>query len=1129
MKAILRHTGMGGLLAAQSQVAFNDNATKLVLIGLIQMLLPPEEAGRWVSLVALLLVAPFVLFAPFSGWLSDRFPKRDVMAGSLWLQIAVMLVIGAGLLVRSLPVAVGGFFLLGLQAALMSPARRGMVKELAGDNVGEAVGWMEMLCVAAILAGSLAGGQLIDGVAEAAGNPWTAGLFSCALLAALCAGALWIFRSVPRHPAATKRPFSADTLFGHLDLLKILRRDASLWRAAWGDAAFYLAGGVLMLTLTEAGRDLNPDGPGAARITGIMLALLGAGIAVGSVTAARLSRHTINLGLVPIGALGMALTLGGLAFLPIGQPAFLALLPVLGACGGLFLVPLGALLVDRSREEERGRILAASSMLSSLTGVLAVGVHALMADVLKVSTSGQLLATGAGMLVAAYFATRLLRQHVLRIVGLVLARTRYSVTTRGVENLPATGGALVVCNHVSYVDTLALSLACPRPIRFLSYGEFFRMPVLGPILRIFGAIPVSSNRAKEAILRAAEHVETGEIVCIFPEGQLTRTGCLMELRGGFQLIARRAKCPVIVAHLDGLWGSIHSYEGGRYFTKLPRGLRRRLTVSFSTRLTANEATPPRIRETLLELGEAAFRARPVKSLARALIDALEAEPLRIALVDATATTKRVRAARLLAASWTLGRRWRRSIPEHRVGVLLPPGLGGTVTNLGLLFAGKVPVNLNPSANAASCIEQAGVKTIITAAAVEKRLPKFPWSEHVLLIESECARMPRYRVVLRQIAGCILPGAVLARLIDIPRPGRNDEAALLFTSGTSGTPKGVPVSHANILGNTAQVMDTNFLQPGDRMLSALPLFHSLGLIAGLFFPLLVRRTLVTAPSPLDADAVAEAARLEPPTLLLTTPAFLRSYTKRVPRDAFGQLRFVITGAEKLPTTTASEFRERFGCDVFEGFGLTEASPVASLNLPHPTCGPGAETIQAGCREETVGRFLPGVAARFHDPETGAHIPGAERGALALRGVNIIDGYLGGECPERFAGGWFQTGDIVRVDAQGFVHIEGRQSRFSKIGGEMVSHAAVEAALADSLGTDGADCVIGRPCEVKGEELVLLTTRRITRRELTEQLVKTVPNLWIPRSIRSVDALPMLPSGKVDLAECRRLATFTGEEA
>ena len=331
------------------------------------------------------------------------------------------------------------------------------------------------------------------------GNPWSAAGIVLGGLVASCLAAILAFRNVPRRPVPASTSFGWQALIGHGQLLSALRKDRSLWRTALGDSVFYFVGGIVMLTLAQSGREMFPDGVGAARQTGLMLALLGGGVALGSVLAARLSRRAINLGLVPFGALAMSAVFSILALLVPGSLLFLASLAALGVAGGIYLVPLATFLVDRSKESERGRVLAASSMLSSIAGVLAVGAYRLTTAVFHLSTAQQFLLLATLMLATAVLAMRLLPQDTLRVVGLFLARLRYSVRTVGVEHLPKTGGALIVCNHVSYVDTIILSLASPRPVRFLSHESFFKTPVLGSILRVFGAIPIAPGSCERRL------------------------------------------------------------------------------------------------------------------------------------------------------------------------------------------------------------------------------------------------------------------------------------------------------------------------------------------------------------------------------------------------------------------------------------------------------------------------------------------------------------------------------------------------------------------------------------------------------------------------------------------------------
>ena len=635
-------------------------------------------------------------------------------------------------------------------------------------------------------------------------------------------------------------------------------------------------------------------------------------------------------------------------------------------------------------------------------------------------------------------------------------------------------------------------MASPRPIRFLSHESFFKTPVLGSILRVFGAIPIAPGRAKDALRRASDCIRAGELVCIYPEGQLTRTGCLMELKSGFEIIARRAQCPVIVAHLDGLWGSIYSFEGGRYFTKLPRGLRR-TDDRFLRRAPQRRRSPPRpacAKPCSLSVKRPFGSARR-DSLARRMLESLSKDPFRTALVDPTGEKKSLRAGELLAMSMALARQWKKSLPERRVGVILPPGTAGTLANLGLLFAGKVPVNLNPTLSevaARACLEQAGIKTILTAAPIEAKCTKFPWTPRVLHIESEIGNISPAQKLRHLAAAFLLPTSLLSRLTGLTKTDPDAEAVLLFTSGSSGLPKGVPLTHRNLVTNILQVSETGFVEKDDRLLTALPLFHSFGLTMGLFFPLVTRRAIVTAPSPLDCDKLAEAARADAPTVLLATPTFLRQYLKRVPRDAFGTLRRVVSGAEKLPADLRVAFRARFGCEILEGYGLTEASPVVSLNLPRPASwcwgGQNPAGIAGGQRRTAAPRHCHALARSGNprgNPGRAAWSPRSPwrqpRRRLPWRTGARKSSAMDGTSPAISS----------RIDEDGFLFLEGRRSRFSKIGGEMVSHAAVEQAVAAALPYQAAqDCVIGVPCPDKGEELVLLTTRSMSREALRRAL-------------------------------------------
>jgi acyl-[acyl-carrier-protein]-phospholipid O-acyltransferase/long-chain-fatty-acid--[acyl-carrier-protein] ligase len=722
-------------------------------------------------------------------------------------------------------------------------------------------------------------------------------------------------------------------------------------------------------------------------------------------------------------------------------------------------------------------------------------------------------------------------ERLLHAIGGPLARVVYRVTAIGLENLPS-GGFLLLPNHIAWVDAIVLILACPRPIRFIIDEEFYWNRFLHPILRTVGSIPITPRRAKDAMREAADKIRAGEVVCLFPEGQLSRSGTLLRLRRGYELIARQADAPVVPVWLDRLWGSIFSFQGGRFFTKWPRKFPYRVVVAFGKPLSPEAADMATVREELLKLGERSYSERPIlqRHLAGECLRGLKRHPFHTAIIDGFDGTTWSRG-KLLAVAIALSRRLKKNFPEKRIGIVLPPGKGGVVTNLAVTLAGKIPVNLNfTSARASieSSTEQAGVRTIVSARALADRLQDFPWTPQVLHLDEA---LPKMKSV---ILGCwilsvITPWRLLASLLRVPRTGDHEEAVLLFTSGSSGQPKGVVLSHRNILGNVSQFAVMLDARKDDLILATLPFFHSFGYTVTLWYPLIEGVCILTFPTPLETAKIAGLIERHEATLLLAAPTFLRGYLRKAEPHQLRSVRLVITGAEKLPLDLAKAFEERFGKHVFEGYGLTETSPVVSVNLPEPLPTKPGESIQPSSRVGSTGKMAPGIAAEIREPETDRKLPLHESGMLWLRGPNIFEGYLNDlkRTADVLHDGWLKTGDLGRFDEDGFLYIEGRLSRFSKIGGEMVPHESIEQRIYDSLGITGESdrliALIGVPDEAKGEALVLLSAIEIDLAKLRASLTEAgMPNLWIPKSVRRVDAIPVLASGKLNLAKCKELA-------
>jgi acyl-[acyl-carrier-protein]-phospholipid O-acyltransferase/long-chain-fatty-acid--[acyl-carrier-protein] ligase len=716
----------------------------------------------------------------------------------------------------------------------------------------------------------------------------------------------------------------------------------------------------------------------------------------------------------------------------------------------------------------------------------------------------------------------------------LLSRLLYRVRALGVAHIPESGGAVVIANHLSYVDVVVLQLACPRPLRFMAYRGHGTGRLLEWIFRRAGVVGISPGRPSQWLRDAVRVLEAGELLCVFPEGEISRTGQLMAIRRGFELAARKARVPVIPAAIDGLWGSVFSFSDGRYLWKSPRLLPTPVCVAFGEPIAWERADSRSARAALMELGALAFAERPVlsRNLARETLRSLARRPGSVAIVDRSSGRREVTAAQLIAASVVLARRLRRTVPEKRVGIVLPPGAGAAIANLAVSLAGKVPVNLNFTAGRVSLqssLAESGVATVLTADPVRARFPDFPWPERSVDLRAELERAGGRRAMAPWVvAAWLLPNAWVANLAGASAAGGDEEAALLFTSGSGGSPKGVVLSHRNLIANCAQISSLTILPRSSVMLGCLPIFHSFGFTFTLWYPLLRGCRLVTTPSALDTRAVVDAIRGESVSVLLGAPTFLRPILKRAGPGDLRSLELVVTGAEKLPEDLRRKFLESFHIGILQGYGLTETSPVSNLNQPHPAVTTSTADEQEGNRLGTVGRLLPGMAARVVDPETFAEVPHGGTGVLLLRGANIFSRYLGEERPgASLRDGWLVTWDLAHIDDDGFVTIEGRLARFSKIGGEMVPHGTIEQKIADSFGVDPGDVqavvVTGIPDEAKGEALVVVTTLAISANDVRERLSSAgFPNLWIPRHVLRVGAIPVLGTGKLDIAACRRLA-------
>jgi acyl-[acyl-carrier-protein]-phospholipid O-acyltransferase/long-chain-fatty-acid--[acyl-carrier-protein] ligase len=1126
--------GFWSLIITQFQGAFSDNALKwLVSFLLLGMGLEQEKRDLlFVLVVPLLFSVPFLLFSMMGGYLADRFSKRSVTTALKIMEIVVMVLALIGLAATNLFIAAGALFLLSTQAALFGPSKYGLLPELLPEKrLSWGNGILELGTLLAGIAGTMAGGLLASGFRGRQG--WSGVLFIVLAAIGLVAS-LGISRVPAANPTKKLRFNAAGDLWAQI---KEMRKDRVLWLAVLGNVYFWFLASLLLLNIVLYATDILPVDE---THTSWLLASLTLGIGVGSLAAGYLSGGKIEYGLIPFGAMGITVLCALLSRANLGYVAIAGHLCVLGFFGGFFTVPVNALIQHRPAPDRKGGIIAAANLLSFVGIALQPVAQYLMIRLGHPSPRRVFLMAAGLTLGATIYIIYLLPDSLLRFVLWLSTHSIYRIKVEGRDNIPERGGALFVSNHMSFVDACLLIASTDRPIRFMMFKDIYEHPIIHPFARILGCIPISSElRPREMIhslRQATQAIQAGEVVCIFAEGQITRIGHLLPFRRGFERIMKGVDAPIVPVNLDGVWGSIFSFERGRFLWKVPRRIPYPVSVSYGKPMLPT-ASPFEVRQAVQDLSAEAYRhhKQRMRTLDRTFLNTARRHPLRMAMTDER--TKPLRWGGVLNRTIFLALRLRSSWREQNmVGILLPPSVAGALVNFAALLAGKVPVNLNYTASAealASCARQCQLETVLTSRAFLERLPVQVPGRTVLL--EDVAAQPRALERLGALfLAWLVPYGWLVKVLGQRVSARLDDlATVIFSSGSTGDPKGVMLSHYNIGSNIEQVGQTFMLGRQDCLLGVLPFFHSFGFTVTLWLPAALGIRVVYHVNPLDLTTIRTLVRAYRVTFLLATPTFLQAYMRRCEPEDFGSLQYVVVGAEKLPERLALAFEDRFGIRPLEGYGCTECSPVVSVNTRDFRA---AGFRQVGAKRGRIGHPLPGITVRIADPETLEPVSLGQSGVLLVRGPNVMQGYLGR--PEKTAevlhDGWYVTGDIASVDEDGFLTITDRLSRFSKIGGEMVPHIKVEEKLHELAGaTEETFVVTGVPDGKKGERLVVLHTLPEDQlKECLEKLAKSgLPNLWLPRPNQffRVQSFPHLGTGKLDLRKVRDVAVeFSGQD-
>ncbi len=1116
--------GFWSLIVTQFQGAFSDNALKTLVtfIGL-KMAVSPGLHRALVPLGTALFSLPFILFSMTGGFLADRHSKRTVTIGVKVLEILIMLFVTTAFLTHNLWMGLGGIFLMGTHSALFGPSKYGLLPELLPEKrLSWGNGILELGTFLAIVLGAAAGGFLFSTFNP---NHWHSGV----LLVGLAMLGLATSFGITKIPAAAPtRRYRVNFLGDLFSQIRLMRADRVLWLACLGNIFFSFVGQFALQSVVDLGDRMKFGETN----TSLLVVATAIGIGTGSFAAGYLSGGKIEYGLVPLGAVGMTVFSGLLARTGLTYGELRVWLALLGFSAGFFIVPIAALLQHRPTREQRGGVLAAANLLSFVGIFLAAGVYWLLVSPLHLTPQQVFGVTAALTLMGTVYVVWLLPDSLMRLVLWMLTHSIYRVKVAGRDNIPERGGALFVCNHVSFVDALLVQAATDRPLRCIMFKDIYEHPIVKPFAKIARHIPISSQQRPREMIQslrvAGEAIKNGEVVVIFAEGQITRIGQLLPFRRGFERIMKDVDAPIIPICLDNVWGSIFSFEKGRFLWKVPRYFPYPVTVSFGQPMPAT-SKPFEARQAVQDLNADAWNTRRklLWPLHRAFVRKAHRHPLRFFMADGR--TKRLNFGAALTRTVFLVRRlkpvWR---DQEMVGILLPPSVPGALVNLAAMLSGKVPVNLNYTANdtvLASCAQQCRLKTVITSRTFLEKV-KLTVPAEAVYLEDLAAKPGLVEELVALALSKFLPPKPLERVLSGKTATLDELATVIFSSGSTGDPKGVMLTHWNVRSNVEQLGQTFAFNGRDKIVGILPFFHSFGFTATLAGPAVLGCGVVFHPSPLDAKAIGELVRTYRCTFLLATPTFLQLYLRSCEPEDFGSLQYVVTGAEKLPERLAQAFEDKFGLRPLEAYGATECSPAVAVNT-HDFRAAGFR--QVGAKRGKIGHPLPAITVRIVNPDTFEPLPVGQPGLMLVRGPNVMKGYLGK--PEETAAvlrdGWYVTGDIAALDDDGFLTITDRLSRFSKIGGEMVPHIKIEEKLHELAGiTEQCFAVTGVPDDKKGERLVVLHTLPDDKLKLViEKLAASdLPNLWKPRTDQffRIEALPHLGTGKLDLRKVRELA-------
>ena len=1110
----------------------------------------------WVSIINALIIIPFLLLFTVSGYLSDKYNKKNILIYGAVSSFLLSILMVISYLSGNFYFAMGALFLLAIQSAVYSPAKFGLIIDIYGKkNLSNGNAALQAVSIIAILfsiasasfvfenfynANNLAAlstkEELLDAIL-----PLTYYILPVAFLEMIVSFVFLRRVNTTYTKNETLSLNKNDLLQGKLlsKNIKTISSHDIIFLSVMGLSVFWGISQGLMAVFPSFVKQYL--GITDVFIINGVIGASGIGIAIGSLIYSKISKHYIEIGTVPLSVLGMTLMI---YVSTVVQTPFLIGMSFLlfGVFGGLFVVPLNALIQFNAKKKVLGTILAGNNWFHSLSMFLMLMMTTTVSyyDLDPLNTLYLILFI---TFVGTFYTVYKLPQSLILLFLKTIVGFKYKLEVNGVKNIPSSGGVLLLGNHISWIDWAVVLMATPREVRFVMDKTIYNKWFLTWLLKIFKCIPISNGSSKTTIKTIAKQLDEGNIVVLFPEGAITRNGHLGEFKRGFEKILELTSTDVKVIpfYIRGLWESMFS-RASKKFKESNRT--NSVTISFSRMMKKEKANIISVKQELIKLSTKSWQEhiQNLKPLNEVIFDRLKEVSSNMIFADSTGL--QLSGHRFLTASILFKDLLKKELKEQNIGLLLPSTAAGAFTNYSILMMGKTIVNLNYTSeinSLKSSISNAQIKTIVASRKfIEKlenkgiKIKEILDIVEVIYLEDLKEKISKTKGIFTYLSVKLMPSFLL-KLVHLTKTSKDDTVLILFSSGSEGTPKGVELSGDNILGNSQQIANIINANDEDIIVGSLPLFHAFGIVVTTFLPLIEGIKCVAHPDPTDGLGLGKLISQYKATIMTGTSTFFRLYTKntKVHPLMFESLRLTVAGAEKLREDVRYDFKKKFGKDILEGYGTSETSPVATCNLPD-VLAPDF-TVQVGNKIGTVGMAIPGTNVKIVDPLTFEELATNQEGMILISGIQVMKGYLNDELKtsqviKKLKGRtYYITGDKGKLDEDGFLTIVDRYSRFAKLGGEMISLGAVEEKISRiiNLNEDSSVDFIATAIEdeKKGEKIVLLISNVNEEfvKNIEEKILATFDNkLMIPSIIKIVNEIPKLGTGKKDFKGAKELA-------